>query len=731
MNKGRCDILRLTRLTVVAVTSLTACLWNTNVQGGNCPADGNGDDVVDAADLGSLLGAWGTASASDLNGDGTTDAADLSILLGAWGPCPQTSTVIERELAAISLASYPWASFVQSFNRGTSVRVAVDPAQVLDLANATVDVFVVEDRSAADWLANPVLVDVRGAADVVTFGSTAATSVAALATTTLVADNGLVVGKGYDLVVDSNRNGTLDAGDVIDGADGPGFWMVKDLSAAGPLAVTQINSFDTNYAPISSAMQLERIYYPTDIQTMSPVPLVVISHGNGHNYAWYDYLGQHLASWGYIVMSHQNDTVPGIETASTTTLQHTAAIIALQASIGGGAFNGKLDSSRIIWIGHSRGGEGVVRAYDRIFDGTFTPVNYSLSSIKFISSIAPTDFLGTNSANPHSVDYHLIYGAADGDVCGCPDNDIADSFNLFERASGERFSTYVHGADHNDFNCCGVNDFSGPAGTAIGNAGAQAVAKGAFLSGIKFLVDGQQAAKEYLWRQYEDLRPIGVNTSYIVDLDYRDPDPMNAIVDDFQTNAATTLSSSGGAVAFTVTNPNEGILNDGNTSFTWLTTDPRNGMTRGRTSDLTKGFIFDWTTPATLEWSIVEAQRNFSGHTYLSIRAAQGTRHPNNVALNGTALFNVTLIDGDGGSKTINIGAYKGGVQRPYQRTGFGTGAGWQNEFEVIRIRLTDFLTDGTVLDLGNIVAVRLSFGANGASVQGRLGVDDLMLDKD
>lgn len=728
VQNGRCDILRPNRLSVVAAISIAAALSHTSFAGG-CSGDLNGDALIDAADLSVLLGAWGTSGA-DLNGDGGTDAADLSVLLGAWGACP-AGEILERELAAVSLTSYPWANYVQSFNRSSTVRVSVDPAQVPSVANATADVYVIADRSAGDWASNPTLVDARGTPDTVTFGATAATSVLPLATTTLDATNGLIVGKGYDLVVDLNQNGQLDAGDLIDGADGPGFWMVVDLTAAGPLAVTSIASFDTNYAPISSTMQLERIYYPTNIQSMDPVPLVVISHGNGHNYTWYDYIGNHLASWGYIVMSHQNDTVPGIETASTTTLQHTAAIIALQATIGGGAFNGKLDSHRIVWIGHSRGGEGIVRAYDRIFDGTFVPVNYALSDIKFLQSIAPTDFLGTNSANPHSVPYHLIYGASDGDVCGCPDNDIADSFNLFERALAERHSTYVHGADHNDFNCCGVNDFSGPAGTAIGNAGAQAVAKAAFLAGVKYFIDGQQAAKEYLWRQYEDIRAIGVNPAYIVDLDYRDPAAANVIIDDFQTNAGTNLSSSGGAVAFTVTNPNEGILNDANTTFTWLTSDPRNGMVRGRSTDLTKGFIFDWTAAANAEWSVVPAQGDFSGHAYLSLRAAQGTRHPNTVALNGTLVFNVTLVDGNGVTSTINVGAYKGGVQRPYQRTGFGTGAGWQNEFEVIRVRLTDFLTDGNNLDLSNIVTVRLSFGADGASAQGRLGIDDIMLDKD
>jgi hypothetical protein len=48
------------------------------------PSDLNDDGVVDGADLGILLGAWGTG-AGDINGDGTTDGADLGILLGAWG----------------------------------------------------------------------------------------------------------------------------------------------------------------------------------------------------------------------------------------------------------------------------------------------------------------------------------------------------------------------------------------------------------------------------------------------------------------------------------------------------------------------------------------------------------------------------------------------------------------------------------------------------------------------
>lgn len=54
-----------------------------------CEGDLNGDDVVNGADLGELLGAWGPCPgcSADLNGDGTVDGADLGIMLGAWGSC--------------------------------------------------------------------------------------------------------------------------------------------------------------------------------------------------------------------------------------------------------------------------------------------------------------------------------------------------------------------------------------------------------------------------------------------------------------------------------------------------------------------------------------------------------------------------------------------------------------------------------------------------------------------
>ena len=56
-----------------------------------CPEDLSGDGEIAAADLASLLAAWGPCPGcpADLDGSGAVDAADLAALLAAWGPCPE------------------------------------------------------------------------------------------------------------------------------------------------------------------------------------------------------------------------------------------------------------------------------------------------------------------------------------------------------------------------------------------------------------------------------------------------------------------------------------------------------------------------------------------------------------------------------------------------------------------------------------------------------------------
>jgi hypothetical protein len=58
--------------------------------GGGCFGDVNGDEIVDGADFGLLLSAWGdcVGCPEDLDGSGAIDGADVGLLLSAWGACP-------------------------------------------------------------------------------------------------------------------------------------------------------------------------------------------------------------------------------------------------------------------------------------------------------------------------------------------------------------------------------------------------------------------------------------------------------------------------------------------------------------------------------------------------------------------------------------------------------------------------------------------------------------------
>ncbi|MFQ6041193.1 MAG: hypothetical protein ACE5PV_10085 [Candidatus Poribacteria bacterium] len=642
--------------------------------------------------------------------------------------------VIETELAGNSLPWYPHFEYVRAFNEDATVEVAVDPTRFSDIVGVTADIYVVQSQSS--WTIGDPLVDAGSGFETHTFVDSSIKDNRVLVASggELDSDAGIDLGVPYDVVIDIDQNGVLSDGDFLDSKpDEVGFYVMKDLVAKGPLAVKNLDYSVTGVTP---GYTRERTWFPIGISVMGKLPLVIISHGNGHNYQWYDYLQEHLASYGYIVMSHQNNTGPGIETASTTTLEHTDAILGQQGSIGGGVLDGHIDSSRITWIGHSRGGEGVARAYDRIFDGAWTPVNYSLDDIVLISSIAPTDFLGPDSSDPHGVNYHFLYGSADGDVCGCPDNDIAQAFHILERATGFRQSTYVHGADHNDFNCCGFDDFTGPPGTAIGREEAQRVAKAVYLALVKHYVNGNIPAKDYLWRQYERFKPIGVSPDTVVVSEYKEgPDSGKFVIDDYQSQSSLWKSSSGGRVIrYRVSDLQEGLLDDNNTNFTWVTSDPFNGMTRARFNDSTRGLVFSVSPDdgnGFIQWQIIPEASDFSQFKYLSFRACQGTRHPLTTAKLSDVNWAVLLVDGNSNSSFINFSAYGGGIEEPYQRTGYGSGAGWQNEFETIRIRLNDFLTNRPDFDLTNIKSVTFIFSHILTERPARLGLDDLELTED
>jgi hypothetical protein len=676
-------------------------------------------------------------------------AAVLCLLL----PLAAAGQITKTELAGNSLTQYPFFEYVRAFNVNAPVKVAIDPTRFPAIVGDTCDIYVVNHKSASEWSANPTLVDVTpGGALTQTFSGTTiqANTFEVAPPSTLNANAGLGLGVAYDVVIDRDQNGTLNDGDFIDGLSGEaGFYVVHDTTSAGPLTVTEVDyNLDSGVAMtfgIQAWTLGEDLYFPANIAAMGKLPLVVLGHGAGHDFTWYDHIGNHLASYGYIVVSHANDISSSFN-AAFTTIGHTDAFIdqAEAGAIASGALVGHIDTHRIVWIGHSRGAEGVAVAYDRLFDGASTPTHFSRSDIRLVSSMLPTDFNGTDVANPHDANYHLWTASGDSDVNGSAGDicnaglELCQTFHLVERATGYRQSTVVQGTGHGWFHDEETEDpaFDGPC--PLDENITHLIQLGYLLPLVKHYVEGNVPALDFLTRQYESFHPIGVsaaNPCVVVSNEYHNGAAVgNFVIDDYQTQPGTGTSSSGGAVTFDVENLMEGRLDDNNTTFTWSAADPFNGATQaGATDGLTtrsdnsRGVVFDWTDADRFyEWQVPAGANDFTRFLYLSLRGAQGTRHPNTTAVLGDLTFSVTLRDGGGATSTINIGAYGGGLEEPYQR-----GGGWHNEMETVRIRTTDFLNNASGLNLTNVVAVRLNFGPSSGSSRGRVVIDDLMLTND
>jgi hypothetical protein len=158
----------------------------------------------------------------------------------------------------------------------------------------------------------------------------------------------------------------------------------------------------------------------------------------------------------------------------------------------------------------------------------------------------------------------------------------------------------LHGVGHGDLHDGGGSSVaSGPC--LIGRSRTHLIQKGYFLPLIDYYVEGNVPALDFLWRQWEQFKPIGAPTLYcavtdddavVVDNTFRNmAEDGNFFIDDYQTETSTLVSSSGGTVSYTAANLVEDRLDDGDSVFTWTTSDPMNGMTYGSSSDTTRGSV--------------------------------------------------------------------------------------------------------------------------------------------
>jgi dienelactone hydrolase len=259
---------------------------------------------------------------------------------------------------------------------------------------------------------------------------------------------------------------------VFSGTYGFGDPDVNAVSASGRVTVNDIGN---NLAISNPKVRLRaRYFFPMDTTAFPPgttdaqklstrkpsYPLVVIVHGNGHLFTEYDALGRHLASNGFIVASiNLLITVPPDSQGMAP--RGRANVLFKHLEVLKHKFGAQVADS-IGLIGHSRGGEAVVRAADFI-GASSAPLN--LQTINAIISLAPTD-LWEKEDLTQNIPFFVLYGSRDGDVDGArfarrfhlaPAAPAiaagSGGFSLYDRAvnSAVKSMSFVYGATHNGF----------------------------------------------------------------------------------------------------------------------------------------------------------------------------------------------------------------------------------------------------------------------------------------
>ncbi len=277
-------------------------------------------------------------------------------------------------------------------------------------------------------------------------------------------------------------------------------------------------------------------------------------------------------------------------------------------------------------IGHSRGGEAVVRAAREILGkpgfaigspGTRTGpeeeweyVPNTLRDVKAIISLAPTDAWDSPENLTQNIPYFVLYGSMDGDVAGYRQSAAPNrntGFSLIDRAVNdtEKSMAFVHGATHNgfitnnhDFN---VNDNPSFAGNLIASSIQKNITKAYMNAFFRIFL-----RNESIWRPmfYGDFIPRSTQYNEIF-LQYKRMVPSESdLILDFE--AGGNLGTGVGKVALNAATAN---LREGNLIDEDI-----------QTPHDTKGLIVTWSAADELKFNISTAGKNVTNFDYLSFR---------------------------------------------------------------------------------------------------------------
>jgi len=224
-----------------------------------------------------------------------------------------------------------------------------------------------------------------------------------------------------------------------------------------------------------------------------PFPLILIVHGNHSMEHFsdpgYAYLGEHLASRGFITLSIDENFINGTWSGDFRGREMPArAWLILKHlelwrdwNLNRPEMKGKARMDQILLAGHSRGGEAVVIAaafntLDHFPDNALIHFDFHFA-LKGLITIAPTDKRYFRRLELNDINYLTLQGSYDSDEASFFGNRLGQRITYTDTSKMINAGIVIHRANHGQFNSIwGSRDFGKPFGYLL-NTGALILAE--------------------------------------------------------------------------------------------------------------------------------------------------------------------------------------------------------------------------------------------------------------
>ena len=355
-------------------------------------------------------------------------------------------------------------------------------------------------------------------------------------------------------------------------------------------------------------------------------------------------------------------------------------------------------SNNIAIMGHSRGGEAVVRAPEFIA-GSAAPA--TLNNIEAVISLAPTDQYDQEDLE-EDVPFFVLYGSQDGDIKGArgyrPNSTTVRSgsggFTLYDRAipssgSSRKVMSFVHGASHNGFITTNSDNTSAP----MTPDQQKSITRAYFNAFLRTHLKGETRWEPYL---QGDLRPPSI-TGAGVHQQYKQMPNSSGLGKDWETGGGWSIVTA--ETTFSSGDIYEGAL--------W----PHDIHSPHET----QGLILKWKSGDKITFEVDASGKNVSAFEVLSFRI--GHRFKSSSKYDSVEKMHVGLTDSSNNRHTFQIPR---NVPFPDSRSPKSL---IKSAMITMRLPLSEFDSNG--VNLNSITKMELIFPTE-AGGSGRVVVDDL-----